>query len=157
MKILTNKKYNKLTENLDLYKKIVYAKDITIEKNNKKIDRANKMINTTNQLNEKLKESIAIIEKAYIKKFNEWLNVKKELTNVKKAKGGYNKQINRLQDKVNQLQKELKETNQKLKESMTDKYLVKKIPSGKRPKTIFTKINNSSVQSNIVKNMHKEV
>lgn len=157
MKILTNKKYNKLTENLDLYKKIVYAKDITIEKSNKKIDRANKMINTTNQLNEKLKESIAIIEKAYIKKFNEWLNVKKELTNVKKAKGGYNKQINRLQDKVNQLQKELKETNQKLKESMTDKYLVKKIPSGKRPKTIFTKINNSSVQSNIVKNMHKEV
>lgn len=40
---------------------------------------------------------------------------------------------------------------------MTDKYLVKKIPSGKRPKTIFTKINNSSVQSNIVKNMYKEV
>ena len=38
---------------------------------------------------------------------------------------------------------------------MTDKYLVKKIPSGKRPKTMFTKINNSSVQSKIIKNMYK--
>ena len=149
MKILTNKKYNELIDSIEICHQVINAKETTIIKTN---NRNEELLNKYTRLENNFK----IIGKAYIKKFNEWLNVKKELTNIKKAKGGYNKQINRLQNKVNQLQKELEETNQKLKESMTDKYLVKKIPSGKRPKTIFTKINNSSVQSNIVKNMYKE-
>lgn len=149
MKILTNKKYNELIDSIEICHQVINAKETTIIKAN---DRNKELLNKYTRL----ENNFEIIAKAYIIKFDEWLNVKKELTNIKKAKGGYNKQINRLQDKVNRLQNELEETNQKLKESMTDKYLVKKIPSGKRPKTIFTKINNSSVQSNIVKNMYKE-
>lgn len=149
MKILTNKKYNELTENLDLYKKIVYAKDITIEKNNKKIL---KLSGKNDELIDKIIELTN--DKNFYKRKCESIN--KELINTKKAKGGYNKQINQLHKVIDNLKIELEETNQKLEESMTDKYLVKKIPSGKRPKTIFTKINNSSVQSNIVKNMYKE-
>ena len=149
MKILTNKKYNELIDSIEICHQVINAKETTIIKaNNRNKELLNKYT--------RLENNFEIIGKAYIKKFDEWLNIKKELTNIKKAKGGYKKQINQLQDKVNQLKKELEETNQKLKESMTDKYLVKKIPSGKRPKTIFTKINNSSVQSNIVKNMYKE-
>lgn len=149
MKILTNKKYNELIESLDIYKRIINAEDITIENNNKTIL---KLEGKKNELIDKIIELTN--DKNFYKRKCESIN--EELINTKKAKGGYKKQINQLQDKVNQLQKELEETNQKLEESMTDKYLVKKIPSGKRPKTIFTKINNSSVQSNIVKNMYKE-
>lgn len=142
MKILTNKKYNELTDSIEICHQVIEAKELTIKRMQNREDKLEQRVIDLYQDNLEYKRHIDLLSK--------------ELTNSKKAKGGYNKQINRLQDKVNQLQKELEETNQKLKESMTDKYLVKKIPSGKRPKTIFTKINNSSVQSNIVKNMYKE-
>lgn len=142
MKILTNKKYNELTDSIEICHQVIEAKELTIKRMQNREDKLEQRVIDLYQNNLEHKRYIDLLSK--------------ELTNSKKAKGGYNKQINRLQNKVNQLQKELEETNQKLKESMTDKYLVKKIPSGKRPKTIFTKINNSSVQSNIVKNMYKE-
>lgn len=55
----------------------------------------------------------------------------KELKALNGAKGGLVKRVNELTDELNQ-------TKLKLKESMTDKYLVKKIKSGRTPNTIRT-------------------
>ena len=48
-----------------------------------------------------------------------------------------------------ELEKQVEELEFKLKESMTDKYLVKKIPSGRRPKAQPMKIKDWSKISNI--------
>ena len=57
---------------------------------------------------------------------------------------------NLLEDKAI-LENTIKDLESKLEESMSDKYLVRKIPSGRRPKTQTMK--NCSVPSNIAKNM----
>lgn len=72
-----------------------------------------------------------------------------ELRKVKNGRGGYTKEINKLK-KANA------ELEQKLADSMTDKYLVKKLKPGKKPNTLTMAVRGSSVQSNIVKNLHKE-
>lgn len=142
MKILTNKKYNKLTDSIEICHQVLEAKELTIKRMQNREHKLEQRVIDLYQNNLEHKRYIDLLSK--------------ELTNSKKAKGGYNKQINQLHKVIDNLKIELEDTNKKLEESMTDKYLVKKIPSGKRPKTIFTKINNSSVQSNIVKNMYKE-
>lgn len=76
-------------------------------------------------------------------------DMKKEIKQLKGGKGGFTREINKLK-------KEKEELEKKLAESMTDKYLVKKIRPGKRPNTLKTKVRNTSGQSNIVKNLHKE-
>ena len=58
------------------------------------------------------------------------------------AKGGYTKEINKLR-------KQVEELTFKLEESMSDKYRVKKIPSGRRPKSQPMKIKDCSRISNI--------
>lgn len=60
------------------------------------------------------------------------------------AKGGFTKQINKLTAKV-------KELEEKLAESMTDKYRVKKIPSGRPPKGQKIKIKDCTKISNIAR------
>lgn len=58
------------------------------------------------------------------------------------AKGGYTARINKLKKQVEELE-------EKYKESMTDKYLVKKIPSGRRPKSQPMKLKDCSRISHI--------
>ena len=58
------------------------------------------------------------------------------------AKGGYVKEINKLK-------KQVEELDFKLKESMTGKYVLKKIPSGRKPKSQTMKIKDCSRISNI--------
>lgn len=60
------------------------------------------------------------------------------------AKGGFTKQINKLTAEV-------KELEEKLAESMTDKYRVKKIPSGRPPKGQKIKIKDCTKISNIAR------
>lgn len=62
------------------------------------------------------------------------------------AKGGYTKEINKLK-------KQVEELTFKLKESMTDKYLVKRIPSGRRPKGPAMKLTSHAVVSSITRKM----
>lgn len=64
------------------------------------------------------------------------------------AKGGLTK-------KNNKLKKEITELKLKLEESMTDKYLVKKIPSGKTPNTNKTKV-SAPMKASVRKYMEKE-
>ena len=58
------------------------------------------------------------------------------------AKGGYKARINKLKKQVVELE-------EKYKESMTGKYVLKKIPSGRRPKSQPMKLKDCSRISNI--------
>ena len=53
--------------------------------------------------------------------------------------------------KVNALTKELEETKKQLEESMSDKFMVKKLPSGRKPKGQTAKIKSNSKESNAIK------
>ena len=76
-------------------------------------------------------------------------DLKKKIKQLKGARGGFTKEINKLKNQKEELEK-------KLAESMTNKYLVRKIKPGKKPNTLKMAVkNSSSVQSNIVKNMHR--
>lgn len=50
---------------------------------------------------------------------------------------------------ITQLKKQVEELDFKLKESMTDKYVLKKIPSGRKPKSQTMKLKDCSRVSNI--------
>lgn len=60
----------------------------------------------------------------------------KLLKEVRGAKGGLTKRLNELNTELQVKDKEIEELKQKLAESMTDKYAVKKIKSGRRPNTL---------------------
>lgn len=96
-----------------------------------------------NELNEKVMDELEKIEN---KRIQEIENLKKENKKLTGAKGGHTKEINKLKKKVEELEL-------KLKESMTDKYLVKKIPSGRRPKSQPMKVKDCSRISNISRNV----
>lgn len=70
--------------------------------------------------------------------------LKQTIKQLRGAKGGLTKQVNKLT-------KELEETKKQLEESMTDKYLVKKLPSGRKPKGQTAKIKSNSKESNTIK------
>lgn len=73
-----------------------------------------------------------------------------EIKSLKGAKGGYTKQINKLKAA-------LEETQKKLEESMTDKYLVKKIPMGKLPKGQVMQMKSHAKQDKIIKKVYEKM
>lgn len=90
------------------------------------------------------------IANATISKLSKKINQLKE--NNKKiggAKGGLIKKNNYLKELV-------KDLTFKLEESMSDKYVLRKLPSGKRPKGDLMRLKSQAFQSKIVKQMHRE-
>lgn len=90
------------------------------------------------------------IANATISKLSKKINKLKE--NNKKiggAKGGFIKENNYLKELV-------KDLTFKLEESMSDKYVLRKLPSGKRPKGDLMRLKSQAFQSKIVKQMHRE-
>ena len=79
----------------------------------------------------------------------------KKIKQEQGAKGGLTKKNNKLKKEVLELQKEIENLKAKLEESMTDKYLVKKIPSGKTPNTIKTKV-SAPMKASVRKYMKEE-
>ena len=79
---------------------------------------------------------------------------KAQIKSLKNAKGGYAKYNRKIKKEKEELEQEIVELKQKLSDSMTDKYLVRKIKSGRTPNTLKTKVRNSLGQSNIVRNLH---
>lgn len=61
---------------------------------------------------------------------------RKEIISLKTSKGGFTKKINQLTNELTAKDKEIEELETKLAESMTDKYAVKKVKSGRRPNTL---------------------
>lgn len=76
--------------------------------------------------------------------------LKAENKSLKAAKGGYIVQMNKLK-------KDLEETQKKLEESMTDKYLVKKVPMGKLPKGQVMKMKSHAKQDKIIQKIYEKM
>ena len=97
--------------------------------------RKSEMLSTANEKIEKLQqENAALVDEIKLLKF---------------ANGGYKSTITKLKNEVDEL-------NKKLAESMTDKYLLKKIPSGRLPKGEPMKIKGSAKTSAIAKSLKVE-
>ena len=58
---------------------------------------------------------------------------------------------------MNKLKKDLEETQKKLEESMTDKYLVKRVPMGKLPKSQVMKMKSHAKQDKIIQKIYEKI
>ena len=76
--------------------------------------------------------------------------LKAENKSLKAAKGGYVVQMNKLK-------KDLEETQKKLEESMTDKYLIKRVPMGKLPKSQVMKMKSHAKQDKIIQKIYEKM
>ena len=121
MKILSNKTYQGMVDGEIRLKNTIY--DLR-----KDIDEYRKYLIEDEDTIQKLKVMIE--------------ELKEENKKLLGAKGGYTKEINKLKKQVEGL-------DFKLKESMTGKYVLKKIPSGRKPKSQTMKIKDCSRISNI--------
>lgn len=79
--------------------------------------------------------------------YNKEKNKAKELLNTIDIQKEY------YENKVSELEGNVKDLEIKLEESMSDKYLVRKLPAGRRPKTQTMKLKSCTVQSNIARKM----
>ena len=91
-----------------------------------------------------------------------------EIKSLKTAKGGYTKEINKLkaiiyekdelidskQSLIDERDKEIVNLNKEILDLKSDRYLIKKIPSGKTPNTVKTKL--SKPMSATVRKFMKE-
>ena len=116
--------------------------------NNEKLRKQNTEIKNEN------KELTEIIEE-YQKEITE-LNKKLEAKELQRRKlackiGGLSTGANKTQNDLKEAKDKIKDLENKLAESMTDKYLVKKIPSGRTPKPERMRIKSHAKQSKIIK------
>ena len=106
------------------------------------------------QLKNENKELTEIIEE--YKKETIELNKKLEAKELQRRKlackiGGLSTGANKTQNELKEAKDKIKDLENKLAESMTDKYLVKKIPSGRTPKPERMRIKSHAKQSKIIK------
>lgn len=121
MKILRNKTYQGMVDEKVKLERIIF--DLS-----NAVDNCHTIIYNDSKETEKLKSAIKKLQEE-----------KKVLSG---AKGGYVKEINKLK-------KQVEELKIKLEESMSGKYVLKKIPSGRRPKSQPMKLKDCSRISNI--------
>lgn len=149
MKILSNKTYQGMVDNynrlLEENKKLKYEQFGWAKMN----DNLEKRLEQQETKIGELKTKIASSKNKNMQLEDEIMQLKEENKKLLGAKGGYTKEINKLKQQVEEL-------DFKLKESMTDKYLVKKIPSGRRPKSQTMKIKDCSKISNISRKVFSE-
>lgn len=101
-----------------------------------------------NKINEQARE-LESAKEVISRLSEEILQYKNTIRKINGSKGGLTTENNKLKKLVGELTK-------KLEESMTDKYILKKVPAGKRPKGEPIRIKSHAVQSKIVKQMHRE-
>ena len=146
MKILSNKTYQGM---VDAYNGV-------LEENNKLKDEQLGWIIMNDNLEKRLKKQetkigelevkIASSKNKNMQLEDENRQLKEENKKLLGAKGGYTARINKLVKQVEELEF-------KLKESMTDKYLIRKIPTGRKPKGQPMKLTSHTVVSNITRKM----
>ena len=99
---------------------------------------------------------ISKVRKERDKAFKEIIKLKEEKKQLSNSKGGLTTRNNTLLNQVNELTKEVEELKKQLEESMTDKYLVKKVPKGRMPKKQTIRTKGSSVPSKIIKKIKED-
>lgn len=138
-------------------------KDVnTLISNNVKLRKHNiQLKNEKEELTEIIEQDIVQMEE-YKKEIIE-LNKKLESKELQRRKlackiGGLNtssnktlKELGEAKTKIKTMEQEIKDLKNKLAESMTDKYIVKKIPSGRTPKPERMRIKSHAKQSKIIK------
>ena len=80
---------------------------------------------------------------------NKVMELETKVKQLNCTKGGYVRAINKLTKEVQQLQEQLEE-------SMTDKYIIRKVPEGKTPKGQVIRVKGSSVPSKIIKKIKED-
>lgn len=146
MKILKNKTYQGLIDKVEKLTEENKSLKATIKGINETSEnRHNELIKKNEKIGE-LEVKIASSKNKNMQLEDENRQLKEEKKKLLGAKGGYIKEIHKLK-------KQVEELDFKLKESMTDKYLVRKIPSGRRPKGQPMKLTSHTVVSNITRKM----
>lgn len=108
------------------------------------------LMNKVNKLTFDFERSIELVDELRDKLFK----TEKSLKEVRGAKGGLTKRVNELNTELESKDKEIEELKIKLEDSMTDKYAVKKIKSGRRPNTL-KRSSARPVQSSVQKYQQK--
>lgn len=90
------------------------------------------LVDKVNKLTFDFERSTELVDELRDKLFK----TEKSLKEVRGAKGGLTKRLNELNTELQVKDKEIEELKTKLAESMTGKYAVKKIKSGRRPNTL---------------------
>lgn len=124
-------------------------RDKEIEKLKKDIDVSNKTIII---LEDKLDNVTGLykLSKICVEEREEAIKkLKKDKMELTSSKGGYIA-------KISSLTNELEETKKQLEESMTDKYLVRKIPSGRTPKKQTVRSNTKNISSQSRKRLEEK-
>lgn len=136
MKILSNKKYEEICGAIREY---------------------SNQINDLKENYNNLREAYDILGEGLVARDNRIFNLKSmvdelkaENKSLKSSKGGYTRVINKLK-------KDLEETQKKLEESMTNKYLVKKVPMGKLPKGQVMKMKSHAKQDKIIQKVYEKM
>lgn len=136
--------------------KIFYKKDfqrVLEEKNdlNKEYeDYKSTSENTISELNNKSYELLTENSKLKTLKLDVD-KVKEELRKVNGAKGGLVKENNKLKSTIKDKDNEIADLKAKISDLQSDRYLIKKIPTGRTKSTSKTKITSSSKESNVIK------
>lgn len=108
------------------------------------------LMNKVNKLTFDFERSIELVDELRDKLFK----TEKSLKEVRGAKGGLTKRLNELNNELQAKDKKIEELRIKLEDSMTDKYAVKKIKSGRRPNTL-KRSSARPVQSSVQKYQQK--
>lgn len=150
MKILSNKKYKEMSETINNLKEnysVLTEKAFEMDYEIKRLENENCILNKKKKKHEEKIEDNEIKIADYVAKINE---LKTEIKSLKSAKGGYARQVSKIKA-------ELEETQKKLEESMTDKYLVKKVPMGKLPKGQVMKMKSHAKQDKIIQKIYEKM
>ena len=141
LKFKTKKALRVEAESLNSDIDVLTSNNAKLRKNNIQLKNENK------ELTEKIEE--------YQKEITE-LNKKLEAKELQRRKlackiGGLSTGANKTQKELKEAKDKIKDLENKLAESMTDKYLIKKIPSGRTPKPERMRIKSHAKQSKIIK------
>lgn len=141
LKFKTKKALRVEVESLNSDVDLLTSNNVKLRKQNTEIKNENKEL--TEIIEEYKKETIELNKKLEAKE----LQRRKLACKI----GGLSTGANKTQNELKEAKDKIKDLENKLAESMTDKYLVKKIPSGRTPKPERMRIKSHAKQSKIIK------
>ena len=163
-KRINSKKYRiEKLEEINLNYEIKENKNkLSISSLNKEIENLNGILKSSNDtIANQNNELVYLKEKLFLNKitendlFSKIEELKKELKKINGTKGGLTKENNKLKFENENLKLAIVKLEDDLKDAMSDKYLRKVIPSGKRPKTQFVCV--KQMRSKQVNGILKEI